>query len=172
MSQQVVDQYVRWIIRHVRDEALKTVSNQFRPGDVADPNDPLYRGPYHRLLRAGVQESAIPAVLDLVIHAVDAAVETALWQEDQLRTTGHLRVALLASQADGEQPANWVELSSQHLTWQRFDEWVEELAEIRTAADLDALVRRGHDRAGGEWEDPVGEAAKPPPEDGERDTKR
>src|SRR4051812_33234779 len=155
MSQQVVDQYVRWIIRHVRDKSLKTLSNQFRGGYVTDPNDPLHRGPYHRLLRAGVPEAALPAVLDLIIQSVDAAIGTALWQADHLRTTGHLRVSLLESAAEGEEPASWVELSQQHLTYERFGEWAEELAEIRTAADLDALVRRGRNWAGGEWEDPV-----------------
>jgi hypothetical protein len=159
MSQRVVDQYVRWIVRHVRDQTLKTISNQFRTGYVTDPNDPLYRRPYHRLLRAGVPEAALPAVLDLVIQSVDAAIQTALWQADQLRTTGHLRVSLLASAADGDQQASWVELSHEHLTYERFGEWAEELAEIRTAADLDALVRRGRQRAGGEWKDPVGGSA-------------
>ena len=37
--------------------------------------------------------------------------------------------------------------------------WVEESAEIRSAADLDALIRLGTMPAGGEWEDPIGGSA-------------
>ena len=159
MSQQVVNQYVRWFVRHVRDETLKRISNQHRANDVTDPHDPLHRGPYHRLLRAGIPEAALPAVLDLVIHSVDCALEVALFQEDQLRTTGHLRVSLLGSRAEAEKPESWVELSSQYLTWQNFVPCVEESAEIRSAADLDALIRSSPTPVGGEWEDPVGGSA-------------
>lgn len=155
MSQKVVDQYVRWFIRHVRDETLKRISNNHRANAITDPDDPLHRGPYHRLLRAGIPEAALPAVLDLLIHSVDAALELALFQEDQLRTAGHLRVSLLASPEAADKPANWVELSNQYVTWHKFIPWVEESAEIRSAADLDALIRSGPTRVGGEWEDPV-----------------
>src|SRR6478609_6896543 len=151
MSQQVVDQYVRWFVRHVRDETLKRISNQHRANYVTDPNDPLHRGAYSRLLRAGIPEAALPAVLDLVIHSVDYALEVALFQEDQLRTTGHLRVSLLGSPEEPGKPEGWVDLSSQHLTWQNFVPYVEESAVIRSAADLDALIRRGPTPAGGEW---------------------
>ncbi|HEY7117599.1 MAG TPA: hypothetical protein VH475_13505, partial [Tepidisphaeraceae bacterium] len=66
------------------------------------------------------------------------------------------RVSLLKSAAaEGDEPSSWVEVSHQHLTYERYDQWAEELAEIRTAADLDALVRRGRAWAGGAWEDPV-----------------
>ena len=155
MSQQVVNQYVRWFVRHVRDETLKRISNQHRANYVADPNDPLHRGPYYRLLRAGIPEAALPAVLDLIIHSVDFALEVALFQEDQLRTTGHLRVSLRGSP---EAPQTWVDLSNEHVTWQHFIPFAEESAEIRSAADLDALIRSGSTPVGGEWEDPVGES--------------
>jgi hypothetical protein len=156
MTQKVVDQYVRWFVRHVRDETLKRISNQHRANYVTDPNDPLHRGPYYRLLRAGIPEAALPAVLELVIHSVDYALEVALFQEDQLRTTGYLRVSLLGSPTEAAKPATWVELSSQHLTWQNFVPYVEESAEIRSAADLDALIRSGSTHVGGQWENPVG----------------
>jgi hypothetical protein len=159
MSQQVVDQYVRWFIRHVRDETLKRVSNQHRANYVTDPNDPLHRGPYHCLLRAGIPEAALPAVLDLVIRSVDAALEVALFQEDQLRTAGYVRLSLLASPEKAERPEQWVSVSTTDLTWQNFIPWVEESAEIRSAADLDTLIRSGNEPVGGEWDDPLGGSA-------------
>jgi hypothetical protein len=155
MSQEVVDHYVRWFVRHVRDETLKRISNRYRSNHVTDPHDPLHRGAYHRLLQAGIPEAALPAVLDLVIHSVDCALEVALFQEDQLRTTGHLRVWLLDSRAETEKREGWVELSSQHLTWQNFVPCVEESAEIRSSADLDALIRSGPTPVGREREEPV-----------------
>ena len=159
MSQPVVDQYVRWFVRYVRDETLKRISNQHRANDITDPHDPLHRGPYHHLLRAGVPEAALPAVLDLVIHSVDYALEVALFQEDQLRTTGHLRVSLLGPPPEPGRPENWVDVSSEYVTWQNFIPWVEESAQIRTAADLDALIRRGPTPVGGEWESPLSDPA-------------
>lgn len=159
MSQKVIDQYMRWFVRHVRDETLKRISNQHRANDITDPNDPLHRAAYHRLLQAGVPEAALPAVLELVIHSVDYALEVALFQEDQLRTTGHLRVSVLGSQSEAEKQENWVELPSQRRTWQDLVPCVEESAEIRSAADLDALIR-SPTPVGGEWEDPVGGSAE------------
>jgi hypothetical protein len=158
MSQQVVNQYVHWVVRHVRDEALKRIGNQLRANYVTDPNDPLHRGPYHHLLRAGVPEAAIPAVLRTIIHSVEVALELALWQQDQLWTTGHLRVSLLEPAA-GDKPEDWVELSSgDHLTWENFIPFAEESAGIRTAEELDAFVR-GPGPSGGEWKCPVGGCA-------------
>jgi hypothetical protein len=139
MSQKTVDQYIRWIIRHVRDETLRRLADGLRANYVTDPADPLHRGAYHHLLRAGVPEAALPAVLGLVIRSVERAVEMALWQEDQLRTTGHLRVQLLEV-AKGDGPDRWVELSQDHLTFTS-DPWADERGEIQTAADLDAVVR-------------------------------
>lgn len=153
-SQQTMDKYVRWAIHHVRDEVLRRVGNMFRANYITDPDDPLHRGPYHRLLRAGVPEAAIPAVLEQMIWSVELALELAAWQVDQLLTTGHLRASLLEA-ASGDEPEHWVEMSPQNLIWENFIPWSEESAAIRTPEDLDAVVR-GPSTEGGTWDCPAG----------------
>jgi hypothetical protein len=44
MSQQTVDRYVRWVIRHVRDEALKRIGSQLRANYVTDLRGAGYDG--------------------------------------------------------------------------------------------------------------------------------
>jgi hypothetical protein len=136
MFDPVLEQYVRWFVRQVHDGALDAVSERLRVNNVTDPADPLHRPAYHRLRRAGVPDAAIPAVLELVMHAVDQTVWKALWAVEHLRRTGHLRFSVRA-----EAPADWKPVGDEYEFLIRYCDVIE-FGEVGDVEQLRRLIDR------------------------------
>lgn len=134
MFDPILEQYAKWFVRQVRDGALDGVSDLLRANYVTDPTDPLHRPAYHRLRKAGVPDDAIPAVLELVMQAVDQSVWKALWAIEHLRRTGHLRFSV-----KGDAPADWKPVGEEYEFLIQYCDVIE-FGEVHGVAEFRELI--------------------------------